>query len=55
MHMVAARSGFERAMVGSGLANPHMDKLIKHHSHLEEGWFLVRKAALAVSGCNDNR
>ena len=37
MHMVAARLGFEKAMVGTGRANPCpdcMDRLRKHYSHL---------------------
>jgi len=50
MHVVAARLGFERAMVGTGLAHC-MDKLIKHYSHLVESWFLARKTAWAVTGC----
>ena len=43
MHMVAARLGFERAMVGTGWAASHpdrMDRLRKHYPHLAEGWFL---------------
>ena len=54
VHMVAARLGFEKAMVGTRRANPRpdcMDRLRKHYSHLAEGWFLARKAARAVSGC----
>ena len=49
--MVAARLGFEKAMVGTGRATPPhdcMDRLRKHYSHLAEGWFL---AAWALSGC----
>ena len=52
--MVAARLGCERAMVGTGWATSCpdcMDKLRKHYSHLVGGWFLARKAALALSGC----
>ena len=40
MHMVAARLGCERAMVGTGWATSHpdrMDRLTKHHSHLVQG------------------
>ena len=54
VHMVAARLGFQKAMVGAGRANPRpdcMDRLRKHYSHLAEGWFLARKAACALSGC----
>ena len=54
MHMVAARLGFEKAMVGTWRATPLpncMDRLRKHYSHLTEGWFLVRKAVWALSGC----
>jgi len=46
MHMVAARLGCERFMVGTEWA-----RLTQHYSHLVEGWFLARKAALALSGC----
>ena len=51
MHMVAARLGFQKAMVGTGWATPHpdcMDRLRKHYSHFPEGWFLARKAAWAL-------
>ena len=54
MHTVAARLGFEKAMVGTGRATPRpdcMDRLRKHSSHLAEGWFLARKAAWSLSGC----
>ena len=54
MHMVAARLGFEKTMVGTRWATPRhdcMDRLRKHHSHLAEGWFLARKAAWSLSGC----
>ena len=54
MHMVAARLGFERAMVGAGWATSHpdcMDRLRKPYSHLVEGWFLAGKAAWVLSGC----
>ena len=54
MHMVAARLGFEKAMVGTRWATPRpdcMDRLRKHYSHLAEGWFLARKAAWSLSGC----
>ena len=54
MHLVAARRGCERAMVGTGWATSHpdcMDRLRKHYSHLVGGWFLARKAAWALSGC----
>ena len=54
MHMVAARPGFERAMAGTGWANPCpncMDRLRKHYSHLAVGWFLARKAAWGLSRC----
>jgi len=52
--MVAARLGFEKAMVGIGRATPRpdcMDRLRKHYSHLAEGWLLARKAAWALSRC----
>ena len=52
--MVAARLGFQKAMVCTGRATPHpdcMDRLRKHYSHLAEGWFLARKAAWALSRC----
>ena len=54
MHMVAARLGFEKAMVGTRRATPRSDcmgRLKKHYSHLAEGWFLARKAAWSLSGC----
>ena len=54
MHMVAARLGFEKAMVGIRWATSCpdcMDRLRKRYSHLAEGWFLARKAAWALSGC----
>ena len=54
MHMVAARLGFEKAMVGTQRATPcsdRMDRLTKHYSHLAEGWFLARKASWSLSGC----
>ena len=57
MHMVAARLGFEKAMVGTKGAIPCpdcKDRLRKHYSHLAEGWFLARKAAWALSGCMAN-
>ena len=44
MHMVAARLGFEKAMVDTGRATARpdcMDRLRKHFPHLAEGWFLV--------------
>ena len=47
--MVAARLGFEKAMVGTRRAIPHpdyMDRLRKHYSHLVEGWFLARLLGL---------
>ena len=49
MHMVAARLGCERAMVGTRWATSRpdrMDKLRKHYSHLVEGWFLGRLLGL---------
>ena len=52
MHMVAARLGFEKAMVGTRWATPHpdcMDRLRKHDTHLAEGWYLARKAAWSLS------
>ena len=52
--MVAARLGFEKAMVGTRRATPCsdcMDRLRKHYSHLPEGWFLARKAAWSLSRC----
>ena len=54
VQVVAARLGFEKAMVGTRRATQHpdcMDRLRKHYSHLAEGWFLARKAAWALSGC----
>ena len=54
VHIVAARLGFEKAMVGARRATPRpdcMDRLRKHYSHLAEGWFLARKAAWSLSGC----
>ena len=45
VHMVAARLGFEKAMVGTQRATPCpdcMDRLRKYYSHLAEGWFLAR-------------
>jgi len=54
VQMVAARLGFEKAMVGTQRATPRpdcMDRLRKHYSHLAEGWFLARMAACALSGC----
>ena len=54
VHMVAARLGFEKTMVGTRWATPRpdcMDRLRKHYSHLAEGWFLARKAAWSPSGC----
>ena len=57
MNMVAARLGFEKAMVGTRKATPRpdcMDRLRKLYFHLAEGWFLARKAAWALSGCMAN-
>ena len=54
MHMVAARLGFEKTMVGTWWATPRpdcMDMLRKHYSNLAEGWFLARKADWSLSGC----
>ena len=54
MHMVAARLGCERVMVGTGWANSHpgcMHRLRNHCSHLVEGSRLARKAAWALSEC----
>ena len=54
VHMVAARLGFEKAMVGTQSSTPCpdcMDRLRKHYFHLAEGWFLARKAAWSLSGC----
>ena len=53
-HMVAAWLSYERAMVGIRWATPFpdcMDRLRKYYSHLVEGWFLARKAALALRRC----
>ena len=53
MHMVAAKPGFERGMVGTGWTTSRpdcMDRLRKHYFRLVEGWFLARKAAWALSG-----
>ena len=47
VHMVAARLGCERAVVGTGWATSHPDctnRLRKHYYHLVEGWFMARKA-----------
>ena len=52
--MVAARLGFEKAMVGTWWATPHpdcMDRLRKHYSHLAEGWYLARKGFMAGIRC----
>jgi len=54
VHMVAARLGFEKAMVGTRRATPCpdcMNRLRKHYPHFAEGLFLARKAAWALSGC----
>ena len=51
---MAARLGFEKAMVGTRRATPRpdcIDRPRKHCSHLAEGWFLERKAVWALSGC----
>ena len=45
MHMVAARLGFEKAMVVTGWATSHPDRLRNHYSHRVGGWFLAKKAA----------
>ena len=58
MHMVAARLGFEKAMVGTGRATPCpncMDRLRKHYSHLAEGWFLQKKGCLVSERVYGNR
>ena len=52
---MAARLGFEKAMVGTWWATPIpdcMDRLRKHYSQLADGWFLARKAVWSLSGCN---
>ena len=52
--MVAARLGFEKAMVGTWRATPRPDcfyRLRIHYSHLAEGLFLARKAAWSLSSC----
>ena len=44
-------------LAGTGWATSHphcMDRLTKHCPHLVEGWFLARKAAWALSRCNDD-
>ena len=54
MHMVAARLGCKRVMVGTRWANScpgYIDGLRKRYSHLVEGSFLARKAAWALNGC----
>ena len=54
MHVVAARLGCERAMVGTRWATSHpdcMDRLRKHYSHFVGGCFLPRKAAWALNRC----
>ena len=54
MHMVAARRGCERAIVGTRWATSYpdcMDRLRKHYSHFVGGCFLARKAAWALSRC----
>ena len=53
MHMVAARLGYQSAMVGTGSDNSCpgcMDRLRKCYLYLVEGSFLAGKAAWAVSG-----
>ena len=57
-HMVAARLGFKKAMVGTEWTTSlpdRMDKLRKHYSHLVEGWFLVRESCLGSEWVYDNR
>ena len=54
LHVVAAKFGCEKVMVGTRWATSRpdcMDRLRKHYFHLVEVWLLVRKAAWAVSGC----
>ena len=54
MHMVAARLGCQKAMVGTRWATSHpccMDRFRKRYSHLVGGSFLAGKAAWALSGC----
>ena len=54
MHIVAARLGCERPMVGTMWASSRrgcMDRLRKHYSHLVVGPFLVRMAAWSVCRC----
>ena len=51
--MVAARLGFEKAIVGTrwAIQRPDcMDRLRKHYSKLAEGWLLARKADWSFSG-----
>ena len=58
MHMVAARLGCQRAMVGTRWVTSHpdcMDRHRKHYSHLVEGWFLAKKAALTLSRCKTTK
>ena len=52
MHMVAARLGCQRAMVGTGWINSCPGcKLRKRYSQLVEGSLLAGKAAWAQSRC----
>ena len=54
MHMVAARLGCKRTMVGTRWANSRpgcMSRLRKRYSHLPGGLFLAGKASWALSGC----
>ena len=53
MHMVAARLGFEKAMVGTRRATHTLTAWtgLENTTLLAEGWFLARKAAWSLSGC----
>ena len=52
MHMVAARIGCKRAMVGTGWGNSHpgyMNRLRNCYYHIVRGSFLAGKAPWALS------
>ena len=53
-NLVAARLGFEKAIVGTRRATPRpecLDRLRIHYYHLAEGWFLAKNAAWFLSRC----
>ena len=58
MHMVAARLGCKRAMVGTGWATSHpdcMDRLRKHYSHLVEDLVSGMEGCLGSEWVYDSR